>query len=137
MFWRKKKATNAGLILSDGTTPTDRRNAYRYVFPQTRRLSTTFKGKSVQLLNISARGTAFVNEGFQPDDADKICLNLEMPNFNGNPMLCTWARILHITTNNVCHCSFEDCRVEDYELIHKYVLEMQKQERHVRFNSGV
>jgi len=37
-------------------------------------------------------------------------------------------RILDIFGQGVCHSIFENCTIQKYEIIHKYVLEMQKKE---------
>ncbi|MCP4023950.1 MAG: hypothetical protein GY729_19060, partial [Desulfobacteraceae bacterium] len=41
---------------------------------------------------------------------------------------CADLRILTIDDDNHCHCLFENCNLADYELVHQYVLEMQKKD---------
>jgi len=110
----------------------EQRNAFRYIFTPENRLSTQFIGKTVEILNISAGGLAFENRGFKQYDADSISLPLEMPHYNTSPVLSAQIRILHITSNHICHCIFENFTVDEYEMIHKYVLVMQKQDLNPR-----
>ena len=122
MFWKKKKPATE-LLRHDSD---DLRNAFRYHFKEGRGFSITFKGKSVLVLDIGAGGLAFKNQGFQPDDADTVRFSLEVPHFRGNTLVSAGLRILTIDEECVCHCVFEDCSPEQNELLHKYVLEMQK-----------
>lgn len=106
----------------------DQRASFRYVFKKGSCLPMAFRGKTVRVLDISAGGMAFENQGFSKYDADTVQLNLDMPNFAGDPILKAEVRILNLTENNICHSIFENCSVEDYELVHKFVLEMQKKD---------
>ena len=125
MFLKKKKTDNAPLVSFDRE---DQRESFRYIFSGDIELSGSFKGKDVRILNISAGGLAFQNQGFKQYDADIMSLDLTMPNYNKNPKFNVKTRVLHLTASDVCHCIFENCTLEDYEIVHKYVLEMQKQE---------
>ncbi len=88
----------------------------------------TFYGKTVSILDISAGGLACTNNGFNKYDIDRVSLELEIPNLPGTSVFNAQVRILHLTRNDICHCIFENCSVDEYEVIHKYVLEMQKQD---------
>ncbi len=125
MFWKKTKTATDSFELKEET---DQREAFRYVFKGDRHLSMIFKETSVQILDISAGGIAFKGEGFRRYDADQISLFLDIPNFRGDITFSARLRILNITGNGICHCIFENCTIEKYEMIHKYVLEMQKNE---------
>ncbi len=105
----------------------EQRDAFRYIFKGDT-LSMDFKKKSVKLLNISAGGMAFKDNGFTQYDVDQITLVLDIPNYMGDTKFSARLRILNITGNGICNCIFENCVIEEYELIHKYVLEMQKNE---------
>ena len=124
MFWKKKKKTNQDLTLLGEDK--DLRSSYRYVFTKIRQLEFKFKGRNVKALDISAGGMAFTNAGFSQYDADQVTLDLKMPNYPADSVLCVRIRILSITADNVCRSIFENCTQSGYELIHKYVLEMQK-----------
>jgi len=136
LFSKKKKIDLADVILVDEIYPhngnREQRDTFRYIFTPEKRLSMQFMGRTLEILDISAGGLAFANHGFKQYEADKISLALEMPNYNENPVFTAQTRILHITANNICHCIFENCAVEEYEIIHKYVLEMQKQDLNPR-----
>ena len=125
MFWKKKKALIKPL-LDDGDD--NHRDSFRYVFPKESGPELVFKGQSVEVVNISAGGLAFLNNGFQQYDRDRITLSLEVPSQNYRAKFTAGLRILTITQGRICHCIFENCNTEDYEIIHKYVLELQKQD---------
>lgn len=125
MFWKKKKIIDACV---EETSYEDQRSAFRYVFKKGRQLSMTFKNNTVQILDLSAGGMAFTNMEFEKYDLDRVSLKLDIPNYFKDPILTADVRILSITKSNICHCIFENCTLEEYEMIHKYVLEMQKQD---------
>ncbi|MCP3940238.1 MAG: PilZ domain-containing protein [Desulfobacteraceae bacterium] len=104
------------------------REAFRYTFKGGRVFLMEFKQKPVEVLDISAGGMAFKNNGFKQYDVDQVNLLLDIPNYIGNTKFSAQLRILNITDESICQCIFENCPVEKYELIHKYVLEMQKTE---------
>ena len=122
MFWKKKKPVTDTIIYESD----DKRQAYRYEFKPEQQLEVEFKGRTVRVINISAGGMAFKNNGFQQFDADFIKFDLDIPNFSGNTTFFAGLRILKISENDTCHCIFEQCSLDQHELIHKYVLEMQK-----------
>lgn len=121
MFWKKKKPA------TDIDHPSeDKREAFRYIFPDNKGLSIRFQDKKIEILNISAGGMAFKNRGFSQFDFDFIKFELDIPDFKGDPTFFAGLRILKIDRTDICHCIFEQCSLEQHELIHKYVLEMQK-----------
>ena len=85
-----------------------------------------FKQKAVKVLDLSAGGMAFKNEGFIQYDVDQITFLLNLPNSVGNLKFTAQLRILNINNKGICHCIFENCTIEEYEMIHKFVFEMQK-----------
>ena len=124
MFWKKTKQT---IDCQDPLeTEENQREAFRYVFKGNRHLPMDFKQKAVKVRDISAGGMAFKNEGFIQYDVDQITIFLCLPNSLGNGKFTAQLRILNINDKGICHCIFENCTVEEYEMIHKYVLEMQK-----------
>lgn len=104
----------------------DQRESFRYEFREDQRLDLFFMQKNVSILNISAGGMAFENQEFEQFDFDFIKFKLDIPNFKGDSTFFAGLRILKIDANNICHCIFEQCSIEQHELIHKFVLEMQK-----------
>lgn len=122
MFWKKKSPVSDALSYDTDNL----RNAYRYHFQQGRGFKIEFKKKQVTVLNINAGGLAFYNQNFAQFDSDFIQFALDIPNFKGDSLFFARLRILKIDQNDICHCVFEQCSLEQHELIHKYVLEMQK-----------
>jgi len=106
----------------------EQREAFRYIFKEEGHLTMDFKHQTVKVLNISAGGLAFNGDGFAQYDVDQITLFLDIPNYRGETRFTAQLRILNISAGRICHCIFENCNIEDYEIIHKYVLEMQKTE---------
>ena len=122
MFWKKKSADTEMITHASE----EQRQSFRYVFRDGCGFTIQFKDKSVEVLNISAGGLAFIDRGFQQFDFDFIKFTLNIPNFNGDSTFFAGLRVLKIDQKNICHCIFEQCSLEQHELIHKYVLEMQK-----------
>jgi hypothetical protein len=122
LFWKKKKNETDSISFDSAND----RTAYRYDFKKGKGIQAEFKEKKVLILNISAGGIAFENKGFQAFDFGFIKLNLTMPNFKGDSNFYAGLRVLNINEENICHCLFEQCSLEQHELLHKYVLEMQK-----------
>ncbi len=122
MFWKKKKQETDSIIHDTK----DKRDSYRYEFVAGDCITIIFKEKERDILDISAGGMAFNNDGFQQFDFDYINFTLIIPGFIGDSSIFAGLRILKIDDKNICHCIFEQCSLEQHELIHKYVLEMQK-----------
>ncbi|WP_300462788.1 PilZ domain-containing protein [Desulfobacula sp.] len=104
----------------------DQRESFRYHFKTDQGFTIEFQGKKVMVLNISAGGISFYNEGFRQFDVDDITFTLDIPTMMKPPTFQVGLRILTLDQDNICHCIFERCTLEQHELIHKYVLEMQK-----------
>ena len=122
MFWKKTKPATDNIIHESE----DKRTSFRYQFKDDQGIEIQFKTKRVRLLNISAGGMAFKNNGFKQFDYDFIKFTLEIPNFNGDNTFFAGLRILTISPEEICHCIFEQCSLDQHELIHRFVLEMQK-----------
>ncbi|MCF6247748.1 MAG: hypothetical protein L3J69_10340 [Desulfobacula sp.] len=122
MFWKKKIAVNETI----NHPSEDKRESYRYQFAEGQGFSIYFKEKKIKVLNISAGGIAFENKGFLQFDFDFIKFKLNIPNFSGDSTFFAGLRILKIDKSQICHCILEQCPLEQHELIHKFVLEKQK-----------
>lgn len=122
MFWKKKKPTRD--IISHPSE--DKRSSYRYKFRESHGFVIRFLEADIRVIDISAGGLAFENKGFSQFDFDFIKFKLDIPGFSGDSTFFAGLRILKIDKNDICHCIFEQCSIEQHELIHKYVLEMQK-----------
>ena len=122
MFWKKTKPATDNIIHESE----DKRTSFRYQFKDDQGIEIQFKTKRVRLLTLSAGGMAFKNNGFKQFDYDFIKFTLEIPNFNGDNTFFAGLRILTISPEEICHCIFEQCSLDQHELIHRFVLEMQK-----------
>lgn len=87
-----------------------------------------FKGKLLDPINISAGGIAFANQEFALLDFDYVSFTLKIPNQTKEISFFAGLRVLQIDEDNICHSIFEQCTLDQHELIHKYVLEMQKKD---------
>lgn len=132
MFWKKTKIHNPDILPDILLDASNHREAFRYEFKPHDTLSIQFLDRTVQLVNISAGGIAFMNSGFIKNQADLVEFDLDIPNYPGNSDIVTKIRILDIDDHNICHCVFEDCSAIQQEIIHKYLLEMQKIELKTR-----
>lgn len=104
----------------------DQRDSFRYEFKDNAGFKIKFKGKLLDPTNISAGGIAFANQGFNLLDFDYVSFTLHIPNQEKEISFFSGLRILQIDEENICHSIFEQCTLDQHELIHKYVLEMQK-----------
>ncbi|GBC64161.1 membrane protein [Desulfonema ishimotonii] len=119
---------NSKISAVDPEETDNRREAYRYVFSKRQRPSIFFKGRPVNLLNISAGGLAFKNNQFTLEDHDLIELDLDISEFGKDTPIAVRIRISRINDQGICQCRFEGLNSNQEELIHKYVLELQKKD---------
>jgi len=122
LFWKKKRPETDTISYKSK----NQRKSYRYDFRQGHGFQIDFNGKKVWVVNISAGGMAFNNKNFKLYDSSFIKFTLDIPNFKGDSAFFIELRILKIDKNDICHTIFEQCSLEQHELLHKYVLEMQK-----------
>ncbi len=125
MFSKKKNTT---IKVIDPGEADNRRQAYRYIFSQQTAPEITFKQRSVPLMNISAGGLAFKATGFAVNDGDEAVLDLTVPGSGKHFNIHVRLHIFEIKAPDICHCCFENLDPDQEELIHRYVLEMQKQD---------
>ncbi len=129
MFWKKARPKSEPVHtkgILDPLDPENQREAFRYVFGKQERITIRFLDRTVTVVDISARGMAFIDQGFSQYDADQIQVDLDIPNYRGSTLFSARLRILYISQDRICHCIFENCTIEQYEMLHKYVLELQK-----------
>ncbi len=119
MFW-KEKQDNSEIFFFESN---DRRSAYRVSPHANTPIAFEFGGEKVQVVNIGAGGLAFKNKGFKSGDTQTIELLLPHRNVTLAPIL----KINTIDDQNVCHCQFREIGEDEVELIHRYVLKMQKE----------
>ncbi|MCP4022569.1 MAG: hypothetical protein GY729_12070, partial [Desulfobacteraceae bacterium] len=62
----------------------ERRQTFRYLFEKRDALKIRFKQKEIHLLEISAGGLRFVNQGFQKLETGSITVTLKIPGHKNN-----------------------------------------------------
>jgi len=106
----------------------NKREAFRYHPLSPNSLTVNFLGKNLPLIDISAGGVSFKNQGFIKGNRDLITLVLEDSELKPNHLLSIAIRIIHIDTENICHCLFENPLNDQKEAIHHFLLVKQKKE---------
>ncbi len=122
MFWRRKKRSSE--ICSIETK--DRRESFR-VSPLKGEPVKFSKGNhdhDVQIIDIGAKGISFKYHNQKPGDI--ININFDLP--GQDKTIITKLKIMLIDKKNVCHGSFPEISEESVEMIHKYMLDVQKKE---------
>ncbi len=123
MFWKKKKPPFS--ILNPGETA-EKRQSFRYTFREGHGLSMTFSGTKVRLLDLSAGGMSFENHDFSVGVQDMVSLDLEIPCMEFHERICASMTIARIDENGICYACFENPDQNTTELIHRFILEIQK-----------
>ncbi|MBI9092135.1 MAG: PilZ domain-containing protein [Desulfobacterium sp.] len=106
----------------------NKREAFRYNPTPPDALTIHFMGKSMDLLDISAGGVSFKNQGFAKGERDRITLALRDPDLKPGQILSIVIKILDIDAQDICHCIVEDPNEEQTEAIHRFLLVKQKKE---------
>lgn len=99
-----------------------RRKAFRLCPSEADPIIITFMGKSVSLIEISAGGASFNNQGFKQGDSDNVRFSL----YGQRHPVSAVMEVISIGEPDVCHCRFSDISEESQETIHRYVLLMQR-----------
>ena len=110
----------------------DKREAFRYLFVRPGPPVIVFCGRPVELIDISAGGVSFNDQGFTPGDSDRITLHLEDGEIRFNYTLCIVIEILSIDQNKICHCLFKAPDAQQTEAIHRFLLLKQKKDLQAR-----
>ena len=117
MFWKNKKSERPYLRLKTE----DRRSAVR-VNP-CNQLSMEVEGRVVPVMDISAGGIAFSMDGTVPNDQVSASLNLAMFNRTVDVTI----KVVSVENKDICHGYFLSLTAEEQEILHCYILEIQKQ----------
>jgi len=105
----------------------NKREAFRFEFDSEMFLETRFKNKKMYIINLSATGISFKNQGFSPGDSDMIKLKFEFTNNTTAVLMNLEIEIIKIDDKNICHGIYKNCPEKKKETIHKYILEKQKE----------
>lgn len=117
MFWKKKKKSN---LEFDGDQ-SDYRSAYRIAPDKTRPVIITVMGNSFHALNISGTGICFRSHNFS--EGTTIEATIRLP--SEDKMFPVTIEIV-TKQNDVCRCSFRKIHPDSENLLHAYVLGVQK-----------
>lgn len=99
-----------------------RREAFRYTSLDGQPIfMMEFSGKSVSVLDISAGGLSFNGAGFKVGQIDRVILPIQ-------PVLALDLKVVQIDENDVCHALFESITEAEGDILHRFVLERQKQD---------
>ncbi len=120
MFWRRKKKSSE--ICSIETK--DRRESFRVSPLKDEPVKSSVGNQDVQIIDIGAKGISFKCHNQKPGDI--ININFDLP--GQDKTVITKLKIILIDKENVCHGCFPEISEESVEMIHKYMLEVQKKE---------
>lgn len=125
MFWRKKKNIDVSL----DTRYADNRSAYRIAPDRTRPVIVSIMGNSFHALNISGNGVAFRSHSFPVGTRAQATIRLPSEDRIFPVVLEVVAK-----QNDLCRCSFREIHEDAENLLHSYILELQK--RKIRQNQN-
>ena len=123
MFWKKKKISTEKFIHESS----DKRETFRFEFGDESNFQIQFKTKQLVIINLSATGMSFNNEGFATGDSGMVKFYFIFTDIKSPAPIKLGMQIIKIDENNICHGIFENCSEENREIIHKYILEKQKE----------
>ena len=123
MFWKKKKTSTEKFIHKSS----DKRKAFRFEFNKENHLEIEFKDKKLSIINISATGLSFNNKGLSLDDLGISKFLLAFSNHKSPVSIELEMQIIKIDSNNICHGIYKNISEDNIEMIHKYILEKQKE----------
>ena len=120
MFWKRKKAdSDLFTIESD-----NRRGSYRVKPPEEEPVHVNLNNEKFRLIDIGALGFSFENKNFRVNDEYDVDFYIK----GYIKKIIARMYIVAIDEQGICHCAFQELSKEDYEAIHKYMLEKQKAE---------
>jgi len=104
LFWKKAKPKSESVPPTDILDPLDSQNQredFRYVFSKQERITIRFLEKTVTVVDISASGMAFIDQGFSQYDADHIQMDLDIPNYRGSTFFSAQKEIERIVSSEM------------------------------------
>ncbi len=123
MFWKKKKISTEKFIHESS----NKRETFRFEFDDESNFQIEFNTKQLVIINLSATGMSFHNEDFVMGDSGMVKFYFIFTNIKSPIPIKLEMQIIKIDENNICHGIFENCSEEKKEIIHKYILEKQKE----------
>lgn len=125
MFWKKKKTIDVAL----DARHSDNRAAYRIAPDSDRPVIISINDESYNALNISGTGIAFRSEKFEVGSRTSAMIRLPTEERVFPVVLEVVAK-----QKDLCRCSFREIHQEAENLLHSYILELQKWK--IRQNHG-
>ena len=123
MFWKKKKTIDVTL----DSRHSDHRSAFRVVPDSNKPLTISIMSNNFNVLNFSGNGIAFRSDNFQQGSRMQAMIRLPSED-----------RIFPVKLEvvskqgDLCRCSFTEIHEDAENLLHSYILELQK--RKIRGN---
>ncbi len=123
MFWKKKKTVDLEVDSKLG----DNRSAYRIAPDRARPVIISVMGNSFHALNISGTGLAFRSHNFPV--GTRISATIRLPSEDR-----VFPVVLEVVMKqrDICRCSFLEIHRDAENLLHSFILELQK--RKIRQN---
>ena len=123
LFWKKKKIID----IAFDARHSDNRSAYRIAPDRTRPVIVSIMGNSFPALNISGTGVAFRAHNFSVGTG--ISATIRLPSEDR-----IFPVVLEVVAKkgDLCRCSFREIHEDAENLLHSYILELQK--RKIRQN---
>ncbi len=125
MFWKKKKKVDVVLDARHD----DNRAAYRIAPDLTQPVIISIMGNSLHALNVSGTGVAFRSHNFTVGTQSAATIRLPCEDK-------IFPVVLEVVAKqaDLCRCSFVEIHEDAENLLHSYILELQK--RKIRHNNG-
>ncbi|MCD4741643.1 MAG: PilZ domain-containing protein [Desulfobacteraceae bacterium] len=123
MFWKKKKVPTEKFTHESS----NKRAAFRLKFDKNNSLEVEFKGDRFTIINLSATGMSFQNKGLAPGDSGRSKFLFEFTNQKAPVLMELEMQIIKIDKKNISHGIFQNCSEYNIEIVHKYILEKQKE----------
>lgn len=123
MFWKKKKTIEVEVDKAQN----DSRSAYRIAPDRSKPVIISIMGTSFHALNISGNGVAFRSHNFPLGTKTQATVRLPSEDRIFPVVLEVVAK-----QNDLCRCYFREIHPDAENLLHSYILELQK--RKIRQN---
>ena len=130
MFWKKKK--KAEIDVEIGEQFNDNRSAYRIAPDRGAPVILTIMGNTFYALNVSGNGVCFRSHSFPENSV--IAVTLKLP--SEDRIFPVTLRIVQ-KQGDLCRCSFEKIHEEAQNLLHAYILGLQKNKIRANQSKGI
>jgi hypothetical protein len=125
LFWKKKKKVDIAL----DARHSDNRSAYRIAPDRARPIIISIMGNSFHALNVSGTGVAFRAHNFPV--GTEVAATIRLPS---EDRIFPVSLVVVAKQGDLCRCSFQEIHEDAENLLHSYILELQK--RKIRHNNG-